>query len=123
MRKLILPTNEGHPVKRVKFATDVDHDKKNDQEKVGSETTLPTVQVRGVKAGRNSWCCTGRTRPQSSRPQLYDWRQKVRRQRSQGEVEQTQATEIARLKRQVAEQSEELAILKKAATYFAKNLK
>lgn len=55
--------------------------------------------------------------------QLYDWRQKARRQRSQSEVEQAQATEIVRLKRQVAEQSEELAILKKAATYFAKNLK
>ena len=55
--------------------------------------------------------------------QIYDWRQKARRQRSQSQVEQSQATEIVRLKRQVAEQSEELAILKKAATYFAKNLK
>jgi len=54
--------------------------------------------------------------------QLYDWRQKSRQQRSQSEIEQTQATEIARLKRQMAEQAEELAILKKAATYFAKNL-
>jgi len=55
--------------------------------------------------------------------QLYDWRQKSRRQLSQRDVEQAQATEIARLKRQMAEQAEELAILKKAATYFAKNLK
>jgi transposase len=55
--------------------------------------------------------------------QLYDWRQKANRRQSQSEVEQTQATEIARLKRQMAEQAEELAILKKAATYFAKNLK
>ena len=32
-------------------------------------------------------------------------------------------TENARLKRQLAEQSEELAIVKKAAAYFAKSLK
>ena len=31
--------------------------------------------------------------------------------------------EIARLKRQVADQAEELAVIKKAAAYFAKGLK
>lgn len=55
--------------------------------------------------------------------QLYDWRQKAHRRQSQSEIEQNQATEIARLKRQLAEQAEELAILKKAATYFAKHQK
>ncbi len=33
------------------------------------------------------------------------------------------AIEVAKLKRQLAEQTEDLAILKKAATYFAKNQK
>ena len=33
------------------------------------------------------------------------------------------AVEIARLKRQLAEQAEDLAIIQKAATYFAKRLK
>jgi len=37
--------------------------------------------------------------------------------------EAEQAAEMARLKRQLAEQAEDLAILKKAATYFAKNQK
>ena len=55
--------------------------------------------------------------------QLYDWRQKATLRRSQSDVEQSQATEIARLKRLLAEQAEELAIVKKAATYFAKSLK
>ena len=55
--------------------------------------------------------------------QLYDWRQKASLRRTQSDVEQTQATEIARLKRLLAEQAEELAIVKKAATYFAKSLK
>ena len=55
--------------------------------------------------------------------QLYGWRAKARIQQDQSELEQIQATEIARLKRKLAEQTEELAIVKKAATYFAKSLK
>ena len=55
--------------------------------------------------------------------QLYDWRRKLREQASTSQVERDQAAEIAQLKRQLAEQAEELAIVKKAATYFAKNLK
>ena len=37
-----------------------------------------------------------------------------------GELERQQAAEVARLKHQLADQAEELAILKKAAAYFAK---
>ena len=55
--------------------------------------------------------------------QLYNWRGKHRRIQSQSETEQQLAAENARLKRQLAEQAEELAILKKAAAYFAKSLK
>jgi response regulator RpfG family c-di-GMP phosphodiesterase len=35
---MILPSNEGHPVKRVTFATEVDHDKTINREKAGKET-------------------------------------------------------------------------------------
>lgn len=55
--------------------------------------------------------------------QLYAWRSKARLNRERGEAEQQLAVENARLKRQLAEQAEELAILKKAAAYFAKNQK
>ena len=55
--------------------------------------------------------------------QLYGWRSKARLQMDRGVLEQQQATEIARLKRQLAEQAEELAIIKKAAAYFAKSQK
>ncbi len=55
--------------------------------------------------------------------QLYAWRSKQQQQMTSSERESEQATEIARLKRQLAEQAEELAILQKAATYFAKRLK
>jgi transposase len=55
--------------------------------------------------------------------QLYNWRSKSRSDDDKGVVEQQLATENARLKRLLAERDEELAILKKAAAYFAKNQK
>jgi transposase len=55
--------------------------------------------------------------------QLYTWRGKSRLLKAQGETEQQLAAENVRLKRQLAEQAEELAILKKAAAYFARSLK
>lgn len=47
----------------------------------------------------------------------------VKAVKNQSDTERDQAAEIARLKRKLAEQEEELAIVKKAAAYFAKSLK
>ncbi len=55
--------------------------------------------------------------------QLYAWRSELQQQMTSSERESELAAENARLKRQLAEQAEELAILQKAATYFAKRLK
>ncbi len=55
--------------------------------------------------------------------QLYAWRSRQQQQMASSERESELAAENARLKRQLAEQAEELAILQKAATYFAKRLK
>ncbi len=55
--------------------------------------------------------------------QLYSWRSKARAKQDQSDLEQGLAAENARLKRKLAEQAEELAIVKKAATYFARSLK
>ena len=55
--------------------------------------------------------------------QLYAWRSKQQQQMSSSERESELAAENVRLKRQLAEQAEELPILQKAATYFAKRLK
>ena len=55
--------------------------------------------------------------------QLYAWRIKARQVMNTGEREQQLADENVRLKRQLAEQAEELALVKKAAAYFAKHLK
>ena len=55
--------------------------------------------------------------------QLYDWRAKLTKKASTSQREADLAAEVAKLKRQLAEQAEDLSILKKAATYFAKNQK
>lgn len=55
--------------------------------------------------------------------QIYAWRSKVQKQATTSQREAALAAEVAKLKRQLAEQQEDLAILKKAATYFAKNQK
>ena len=55
--------------------------------------------------------------------QIYSWRSALNNSRTCVERESLLATENARLKRQLAEQAEELEILKKAATYFAKHQK
>lgn len=55
--------------------------------------------------------------------QLYTCRSKLKNAHSSSEREQQMSVEIIRLKHQLAEQAEELPILQKAATYFAKRLK
>jgi transposase len=55
--------------------------------------------------------------------QVYSWRSKARLSQDRSAVEERLLVENARLKRQLAEQAEELAIVKKAAAYFAKSLK
>lgn len=55
--------------------------------------------------------------------QIYAWRSKAQHQQTVSEREQSLATENAKLKRMLAEREEEVAILKKASAYFAKNQK
>ena len=55
--------------------------------------------------------------------QIYAWRTALSKTHTSSDREATQAAEIARLKRLLAEQAEDLEILKKAATYFAKQQK
>ena len=55
--------------------------------------------------------------------QLYNWRRMARLLQDRSAEEERLLVENTRLKRQLAEQAEELAILKKAAAYFAKSQK
>ena len=54
--------------------------------------------------------------------QLYNWRLKSNADSAKSHVDASQSAEIARLKRELAEKDMEIAILKKASAYFAKNL-
>lgn len=54
---------------------------------------------------------------------IYNWRKALEAKTSVSQAEQSLAAENACLKRQLAEQTEELAFLKKAAEYFAKHQK
>ena len=55
--------------------------------------------------------------------QLYQWRAKKQASDGISDRERELVSEVARLKRQLADQSEELTIIKKAAAYFAKGQK
>jgi transposase len=51
---------------------------------------------------------------------LHNWVTRHRLREGTGALQAEQATEIARLKRLLAQKDEEVAILKKAAAYFAR---
>lgn len=55
--------------------------------------------------------------------QIYNWRAAQQKKATTSQREAELQAEVARLKRQLADQAEDMAILKKAATYFAKNQK
>ena len=55
--------------------------------------------------------------------QLYTWRKLAEHAKTVSEREASLAAENVRLKRQLAQQAEELSLLKNAATYFAQQLK
>jgi transposase len=52
--------------------------------------------------------------------QIYSWRASLARKESTSKAESRLLTENASLKRQLSEQKEEMAFLKKASAYFAK---
>ena len=52
--------------------------------------------------------------------QLYSWRRARKLQQETSQADRDKDAEIARLKRKLAIKEEELAIIKKAAAYFAK---
>ena len=55
--------------------------------------------------------------------QLYTWRSKAKAVANESQRDRELAAENARLKRELAKKTEEIAILKNASAYFARNLK
>lgn len=59
---VILPAPGGHPVKRVKYATEVVHDKTDEGQQEDSDVALPITQGRGPGLGREGRRGPGRSR-------------------------------------------------------------
>lgn len=55
--------------------------------------------------------------------QLYQWRKNSKHAKTVTERESALEVEVVRLRRELAQYKEEVAILKKASAYFAKQLK
>jgi len=97
--------------------------KQTGKKKTSRNKYLPEFRIEALALAEKVGVPTAAQELGLHESQLYGWRTKIRALQSQSDIEQKQAVEIARLKRKLAEQTEELAIVKKAATYFAKNLK
>lgn len=120
---LILPASNGHPVKPVNFATEGSYD---EQDRYGKDS--PTDNPPEFRA--EALALTAKIDvPEAAKElglhdsHLHGWRSKARAKRNQSDREQSQAAEIARLKRQLVELAVEPAIVKKSATWLAKSLK
>lgn len=91
---------------------------RQDQAKV-----FTAVQGRVTVLGGKGWVAAAARQLGLHESQLYNWRSKARLSQDKSVVEEQLLVENARLKRQLAEQAEELAIVKKATEYFAGSLK
>ena len=83
----------------------------------------PEFKAEALKLAETVGVATAAKQLSLHESQLYNWRKAVRQTSSVSDREKELAAENAKLKRLLAEQAEELDIVKKAATYFAKNLK
>ena len=85
----------------------------------------PEFKAEALKLAETVGVATAAKQLSLHESQLYNWRKAVRQTSSVSDREKELAAENAKLKRLLAEQAEELEldIVKKAATYFAKNLK
>lgn len=119
---MILPVLEGHSVKRVYSLTEVLDDKESNI-KQDQAASFSTVQDRITVLAEKIGVPAAAKQLGLHESQLYSWRSKAHISQERSAVEERLLVKNARLKRQLAEQAEELAIVKKAATYFAKSLK
>ena len=64
---LILLATGGHPVKRRRYATEVEHDKTDAGQEEGTNPAFSVLQERGTGLGREGGCGTGRSRFRAGR--------------------------------------------------------
>jgi transposase len=83
----------------------------------------PEFKSEAIKLAERTTVAKAAAQLSLSPSQIYDWRKTMMLDFTEVERDSYLAAENARLKRELAEQKEEIEILKKAATYFAKNQK
>ena len=83
----------------------------------------PEFKAEALKLAEKVGVATAARQLSLHESQIYGWRKAAKSDTSTSQREKDLAAEVAKLKRQLAEQAEELDRVKKAATYFAKNLK
>lgn len=84
------------------------------------ESYPPEFRVEAVKLADTVGATEAANQLKIQSSQIYNWRASIARKESTSKAESRLLTENAALKRQLAEQKEEMAFLKKASAYFAK---
>ena len=102
---------------------EVNHGKTSIPDETDPHPPLPSLQGRALALAERIGISKAAEQLGLHASQLYGWRSKRQQTQIGSEREQSLADENARLKRLLAEQAEKLAIVKKAAAYFAKSLK
>lgn len=80
----------------------------------------PEFKVEAVKLADTVGATEAARQLELQTSQIYSWRGSLARKESTSKAEIRLQSENAALKRQLAEQKEEMAFLKKASAYFAK---
>ncbi len=121
---LILPSNSGHVTKWVNSQARGDsYEKTSINHQKATQAAQPEFRQEALKLAERIGVAATVRELNLYESQLYNWRSKQQNQLSSSDREQAMPAEIAHLKRPLAEGDEELAILQKAAAYFAKRLK
>ena len=84
------------------------------------ETYPPEFKLEAVKLADTVGATEAAKQLNLQTSQIYSWRSSIAGKESTSKAERRLLTENAVLKRQLAEQKEEMAFLKKASAYFAK---
>ncbi len=79
---------------------------------------FPEFKVEALKLAEKVGVAAAARQLSLHESQIYGWRKAAKKGTSTSQREKDLAAEVAKLKRQLAEQAEELDIVKKAATYF-----
>lgn len=95
------------------YTTEVDYEKASRTDEADPQALQRRIPPGSGGIGRQNRCCGSSKQLGLHESQLYLWRSKTREQSDKSELAQQQMLEIAKLKRQLAERDEELAIIKR----------